>query len=94
MRIIKSTRIRRNPDIIFNKIEDEVVMLSFEKGEYYGLDKTGSVIWTLLEKEMTFQELIESILLFFEITEEQCEKDTLEFLYDLHSRKLLLIEGD
>ncbi len=48
------TIIQRKSDLLFNEIDGEVVMLSVENSEYYGMDKVGSRIWELLKNTIMF----------------------------------------
>lgn len=38
------------PKIIHETIDGEVVMINMDKGYYYNLDRTGSIIWNLLDR--------------------------------------------
>lgn len=71
---------QRNPDLIGALIDDELVMMSADKGQYYGLAGVGLRIWELLEQPRRFNELVDRILDEFEVEREVCEKDLVEFL--------------
>jgi hypothetical protein len=86
------TKLQRKPGMLFNEIDGEVVMLSIENSEYYGMDKVGSRIWQLLEKPMLFNELVSKLLDEYEVTEEQCRLDTLGFVKKMTDKKLLVVE--
>ena len=81
----------RKQDQLFSEIDGEVVMLSIENSEYYGMDKIGSRIWQLLEKPVTLKQLIGTLVDEYEVTEEQCTKDTLSFLEQLIEKDLVEI---
>jgi len=87
--ITPDTVLQRKGDLLFNEIDGEVVMLSIENSEYYGMDKVGSRIWELLEKPMTFKEIVARLRDEYEVTEEQCVSDTLAFLNKLQDKKLI-----
>jgi hypothetical protein len=87
--ITPDTVLQRKGDLLFNEIDGEVVMLSIENSEYYGMDKVGSRIWELLEKPMTFKALVSKLRDEYEVTEEQCVSDTLAFLNKLQDKKLI-----
>jgi hypothetical protein len=86
------TLLQRKPGMLFNEIDGEVVMLSIENSEYYGMDKVGSRIWQLLEKPMLFKELVTKLMDEYEVTEEQCRMDTLGFVKKMTDKKLLIVE--
>ncbi|TVQ34717.1 MAG: lasso peptide biosynthesis PqqD family chaperone [Wenzhouxiangella sp.] len=81
---------RRNPDLIGAAVDDELVMMSVEHGQYYGLGGVGPRVWELIEEPRTFGELVNQILEEFEVKREVCEKDMMEFLAQME--KLGLVE--
>ncbi len=83
------TMLQRKSGLLFNEIDGEVVMLSIENSEYYGMDKVGSRIWHLLEKPMRLRELVSALMEEFEVTEEQCTTDTIAFLKKITDKKLI-----
>ena len=76
----KNTMYRRNPDLIGASIDDELVMMSVERGQYYGLGGVGPRVWELLEKPHTLDQLVEEILEEFEVERGVCERDMVGFL--------------
>jgi len=77
--------------MVTTKMDGEIVMMSIDNGEYYGLDRVGSRIWEIIEKPVLVNALIDTLLDEFEVGREQCEMDTFEFLNQLFEKKLLLI---
>ena len=89
--IVSETILKRKQNQLFSEIDGEVVMLSVENSEYYGMDAVGSRIWQLLEKEISFKNLIETLQDEYDVSEEQCKADTLTFLEQLFEKKLVEI---
>lgn len=83
--------VQRNSEMVASKMDGEIVMMSIDNGEYYGLDPVGSRIWEIIEKPILVDALIDNLLDEFEVSREQCEVDTFEFLDQLLEKKLLLI---
>jgi len=88
--ITPDTILQRKAGMLFNEIDGEVVMLSIENSEYYGMDKVGSRIWELLEHPLSLKELVKKLTEEYEVSEEQCSLDTLEFLRKLTEKKLVI----
>lgn len=86
-------RFVQNKEIIQSKIADEVVMLDVESGFYFGLNSVGSIIWNHLEKPITFDELIASLIGQFDIDKETCQKDTMEFIVQLLEKNIIRKES-
>ena len=79
-KILDTTRLRRNPKMVFSEIDGEVVMLSVENGEYYNLNISSSEIWTQLNETCTFKELIMYLHNNYDVSQEECENDTRTFI--------------
>ena len=80
-------------DIVASDIDDEKVMMSVEKGQYYSLDPVGSRIWELLDKPVKVTDLIDALLLKYDVDRETCERDVLAFLEELREDGILQVEG-
>ena len=52
----------QNKKIIQSKIGEEVVMMYMDSGFYFGLNSVASAIWSKLENEITFDDLVEELL--------------------------------
>jgi hypothetical protein len=85
------TVLQRRNDLLFNEIDGEVVLLSIENGEYYGMDKVGSRIWELLANPMSLNALVTTLISEFNVNYQKCFEETLEFLKTSISKNLILI---
>src|SRR6056297_1475517 len=74
------TKLKRSNEPMQAGLDDEVVMMSVEKGSYYSLDPVGAQIWSLLEDPVQVSELIERLLEIYDAEPEVCKKETLQFL--------------
>jgi hypothetical protein len=93
MSISANDVIRQIEDIVASDIDDEKVMMSIEKGCYYGLDPTGSRVWELIEAPIRVSELIDVLLLKYDVDRQTCEVDVLSFLQELYEAGVLRVEG-
>lgn len=83
--------IKRNKEVFASEIDDEVVMMNVDTGKYYGMDTVGSRIWELIAEEIQVKEVINKLMEEYDVGEEQCEKDVLEFLNELYENKLVQV---
>jgi hypothetical protein len=83
--------LQRRPDMLFSHIDDEVVMMSIESGEYYGLNPIASKIWELLEKPHTTVQLVELLMQEFDVDEQTCREDVLQFLRQMLQKNLITV---
>jgi hypothetical protein len=84
-----NTLIQRNKNILASDLDGEKVMMSIEKGEYYGLGKTGTFIWDNIEESIRIDNLIELITEKYNINKMQCLKDITPFIKDLVEKELI-----
>lgn len=75
----RTTILVRNSDLISTNMDGETVMMSIERGEYYGLGGIGGFLWDLLEKPISIESLIQAVCNEYEVEEAQCESDILHF---------------
>ena len=77
--------------MVSGNMDGEVVMLSIQRGEYFGLDKIGSRIWELIENLVSIKEIRSILIEEYDVDEETCLKDLIEFLEDLQNKGLLIV---
>lgn len=76
-----NTLISRNKDIVHSYLDDNVVMMNIEKGNYYKLNDTGTKIWEVLESgEQTIDSLADLLAASFVIDKDMAIRDTIEFV--------------
>ncbi len=81
-----------NKDILVNTIDDEVVMMSLEKGKYYGLNEVGSRIWELIQEPIKLSDLVENLISEYDISKETCIADTCRFLQQLEKDHIIALK--
>lgn len=81
----------RNPEINFTDMGGEIVMMSIDQGEFYGLDDIATDIWNRLEEKMAVHNLCKDLCASYGIDTEQCLTDILPFLDEMVADKLINI---
>lgn len=81
----------RDNEIIFSDMDGETVMMSVERGEYYGINPIGSRIWGLLETPRTVSALCDTLSPDYDVTPEQCAADVLLFLNQLVDKGVIKV---
>jgi hypothetical protein len=74
-----NTSLTRDPDLVCAEMDGDLVMMSIENGEYYGIGGVGTRIWELLNQPTTIEQLVETITTEFDIQEDRCRDDVLSF---------------
>jgi hypothetical protein len=81
----------RSDEVVASDVDGEVVMMSVERGEYYGLDDIASRIWHLIEEPRSIREICEILFPEYDAKRERIEQDVLAFFQDIHEDKLIRI---
>ena len=73
----------RNPDLIATDMDGDTVMMSVERGSYFGMGSVGSHAWTLLAQPTTLAEMTRAICASFDVDESVCHTDLQKFMQEL-----------
>ena len=80
--------LRRHPDVAWQQIGDEAVVMSLGEGRVLGLNSTGTLLWSLVE-ERDEDGLVAALVERFATDEHQAREDVRGFLTLLRERGLL-----
>ncbi|MEE4330987.1 MAG: lasso peptide biosynthesis PqqD family chaperone [Wenzhouxiangella sp.] len=83
--------VQRSSEPLQAGLDDEVVMMSVEKGSYYGLDPVGARIWELIESPKRISQVVDDLIETYEVDREVCERETLAFMQSLIDEDLAQI---
>ena len=92
-RITCDSTISQIEDIVASDIDNEKVMMSIEKGQYFGLEPTGSRIWEMIETPVRVSDIIDTLLGQYDVDRETCERDLLAFLGELDEAGIIQIHA-
>ena len=92
MILTNDTLLCRSKDILANNVGNDTVMMSVEKGKYYGTNTTGSYIWKTLENPMAFGELCAKLAADFNIDREQCVTEITPFIEQLKAENIIEVK--
>jgi hypothetical protein len=81
--------VNRNDELVFAQMGDEVVMMSQDQGEYFGLNVVASAVWDLVETPRSVSELCEGLQGKFNVSPEQCQVEVLQFLEQMKENGLI-----
>ncbi|MEK7393966.1 MAG: PqqD family protein [Fibrobacterota bacterium] len=80
----------RNTDLPFTDLEDAVVFLDVESGDYLRLSGTALSVWGGLKTPCTLENLVGLLSDEYGIDRETCRRDTEPFLAELVRAKLVV----
>ncbi len=80
-------------DPIAAPVDEELVILSVDRGTYYGLDDIGSEIWQRLETPVRVDALCDALTEKYEGDRATIERDVLQLLENLAADGLISVAG-
>ena len=70
----------RKPDLIAAEMDGDLVMMSVERGEYFGVGGIGARVWELLAQPTTVAEIARTICAEYDVDEARCLADMQAFV--------------
>jgi hypothetical protein len=68
------------PGQVSADLSGEAVILSLEKGEYFGLNEVGSKVWALIHQPRRVGDVCDAIMSEYDVGRQDCERDVVELL--------------
>jgi hypothetical protein len=91
-RIADSTIISRSPSVLTAEVDGEVVMMSIEQGQYFGLDDIGSDIWKRLDSPCAFADLIDRLAADYDADRASIAADVRALLESMAARDVVRLD--
>jgi hypothetical protein len=79
----------RRADLVTSEMDGDLVMLSVERGEYFGISGVGTRIWELLERSASLDEIAMAIERDYEIDRDTARRDCERFVAELLRQQLV-----
>jgi coenzyme PQQ biosynthesis protein PqqD len=86
-------RPRRREGILTQEAQGQTVLLRLDDGGYYALDEVGATIWGLCDGQRAVGEIVAELCAEFDAPERTIRADVLEFIRELRSEQLLVVDG-
>jgi hypothetical protein len=83
MQIQKEQKVSISPEVLFQEVSGETVLLDLASESYFGLDVIGTRVWGLLESGVSVGDMLDVLLDEYEVEREVLEKDVAELLEKL-----------
>jgi hypothetical protein len=84
-----------SPEVLFQEIGGEAVLLDLAGERYFGLDVVGTRIWQLLQDQASLRVVYDRMLDEYDVEPGRLEEDLLNHVGELAEEGLLIVrEGD
>ena len=85
----QNMKFSRSEQIVSSKVDQDMFLMSVEKGAYFRMDPVGTRIWELLEQPLGRDEIVEKLMQEYAVEEKTCAEETDHFLGRLLKANLL-----
>lgn len=92
--IDESKTVHRSEGLVATEVDGEMVVMSIERGNYYGLNDVGSRIWHLIETPLTFGVLCDALAEEYAVDAPTCKRDVANLLEKMDEHGLVWIESE
>jgi hypothetical protein len=77
------TRVRISPSVYARPFGEELVLLHFGRGEYFGLDEVGAAIWRALEAEKTLNAIADALVERYDVQRDTALQDVVSVVTEM-----------
>ena len=84
-----SSRFRRSAHVTNVDHGDKTVLLDARSEQFFSLDETGRVIWTMMATPRTTAEIVAGLRERFDVPTEQAASDVAEFMVEMEREGLI-----
>jgi hypothetical protein len=77
--------------VVYQTLQDEVIVLDLDAGRYFSLAGSGARIWQLLCEGQTPAAIVATLVREYDVTESQLQTDVDELITSLVNRGLLVM---
>lgn len=81
--------ITADKEIIYQDMQDEVIILNLKDDSYIGLDQAGANFWNIILDSHSVKDAYEHILSEYDIDADTLKEDLNSFIHELLGKKLI-----
>jgi hypothetical protein len=80
------------PTVIYDTIDNEVVIVNFDTGSYYSLQDAGADAWNLVDDGATRDQIVDHVVNAYQGDRQSIDQAVTHFLSELEQEKLIVCE--
>ena len=85
--------VQRDLGVIAAEAGEDIVMVSVDKGQYYGVSEIAKEIWQAVEQPKMVSDLVGDLVKKYNVDRTVCERETFLFLEELLAERLLQVQN-
>lgn len=91
MPLTKDSVVQRSEGVVAAPVQQELVLMTVDRGEYFGVAGVAARIWERLERPVAVGELCRELGGLYDVGPEQCEREVLDFLEEAREQGLVSV---
>lgn len=89
------TRLRTNEEeVAANVMDGEAIMINLSNGIYYSMDKVGGLIWEMIERRHSLEEMVAAIIGRYDVSPYHAQADVERLAEELVQENLVMVSND
>ena len=76
-------------DLILADIDDQLVGMSIQLGKYHNFGRTGTDILKQIKERKSIEEIVQQLVMEYDVTEQKCREEVNAFIKKLISLKII-----
>lgn len=89
MQLTLDSRVQRSDGVVAAPVQHELVLMSVERGQYYGTSGVGAWLWEQIEQPVAVRDLCHRLQELYQVDPETCGRDVLRFLEEVRDQGML-----
>lgn len=77
------------PDVIFQHVAGETVLLDLKSEKYFGLNELGTRLWSLMQDQIPLNEILKRLHSEYQVEYDRLETDVVNLLEELQANELI-----
>ena len=90
--LAETTTIVAADNCISTGVGGETVILHQDDGEYYSVNEVGTLVWDLIQRPTTLDEVSREIVSAYDVAYERCRRDVSEMLAEMADENLVRLD--
>ncbi len=86
---LASTYVESSDEVLFQVLDEEVVLLDMKSGQYFGLNEIGALIWVMSKKGASLGSILSDIIEKYDVSESELVGHVTPFLDELEAEGLI-----
>ncbi len=92
MTTLLNSIVHLNPNVIFQRMENDIVLLHIQTNRCYNLNKTAAQLWELLATEPNLSQVQNQMLINFDVDEAQLAEELTALITSMQAENLITIQ--